>query len=174
MDGSTLSWSYANNGVPVSESTEWAILSSEVDDTSTTWAGTIPSGGYGNLGASTTRNTVDYVRYYAPTNTLFWTGASSAYWTNSANWIAGKTPWSSANLTFGQLVTNNYATALGANLAVDSLTVLETDSAISINDTNTLTLGAGGIDMIPASADPQINCPLESGRGADMEHRRLD
>jgi len=154
------SWSYANNGVPVSASTEWMIFSSEVDDTSTTWAGTISTGGYSSLAASTTKLQVDYARYYAPTTSIFWTGSASAYWTNSANWIAGKTPWASADLTFGQLATNNYATALGANLSVDSLTVLETDSAISINDPNTLTLGAGGIDMIFASADPLINCPL--------------
>ena len=35
VDGSNLrSWNFANNGVPISESTEWTILSSEVDDTS--------------------------------------------------------------------------------------------------------------------------------------------
>lgn len=72
VDGNNLrSWNYANNSVPVSESTEWTILSSEVDDTSTTWAGTIPSAGYGSLASSTTKLTVDYVRYYAPTNTIF-------------------------------------------------------------------------------------------------------
>ncbi len=164
LDGSNVrNWNYANNGVPVSASTEWMIFSSEVDDTSTTWAGTIPAGGYGSLAASTTKLYVDYARYYAPTTSIFWTGAASAYWTNAANWIAGETPWSNADLTFGFLTTNNYATALGANLSVDSLTVLETDSAISINDTRTLTLGAGGMDMISASANPQINCPLNLG-----------
>ena len=87
VDGANLrSWNYANNGVPVSESCEWFILSSEVDDTSTTWAGTIPSGGYGNLGTSQTKLTVDYVRYYAPTNTLFWTGSSSTDLTSAA-WL---------------------------------------------------------------------------------------
>jgi len=164
IDGSNLrSWNYANNGVPISASTEWMIFSSEVDDTSTTWAGTIPAGGYGSLAASTTKLSVDYARYYAPTTSIFWTGATSAYWTNAANWIAGKTPWTNADLTFGYLTTNNYATALGVNLSVDSLTMLETTSAISINDTNALTLGAGGLDLISASANPQINCPLNLG-----------
>src|SRR6185437_3507266 len=69
---------YGGGAAPISHSTEWAILSSEVDDTSTTWAGHIPSGGYGALGESTTRMMVDYVRYYAPSHVLFWTGAASA------------------------------------------------------------------------------------------------
>ena len=91
---------YNGGSSPVSHSTEWAILSSEVDDTSTTWAGTIPASGYGNLGTSTTKLTVDYLRYYAPTNTLFWTGASSAYWTNSANWVSNMPITSLSDRTF--------------------------------------------------------------------------
>ena len=71
-----------------------------MDDTSTTWAGTIPSGGYGALGACTTQFTVDYVRYYAPTATIFWTGASSAYWTNSANWVSNMVPTATSDVTF--------------------------------------------------------------------------
>ncbi len=59
-------FNYANNHVPVSHSPEYLILSSEVDDTSTHWAGSIPAGGYGDLNASSTKLRVDYVRYYAP------------------------------------------------------------------------------------------------------------
>ena len=44
---------------------EFVIFSSEVDDTSTKWAGEIPSGGYGGLNTSQTRMMVDYVRYYS-------------------------------------------------------------------------------------------------------------
>jgi autotransporter-associated beta strand protein len=146
---------------PVSRSTEWMILSSEVDDGS--WAGNIPAGGYGNLGTSTTKMTVDYVRYYAPTNTLFWTGTGSAFWTNSANWISNKTPVAASDLTFSYLSTGNLSNFLGANLSVDSLTVLETTSAFSLNGTNALTLGAGGVDMISLSKDAAFNCPITMG-----------
>lgn len=45
---------------------EFIILSSEVDDTSTSWAGPIPTTGYGSRTQSHTVMTVDYVRYYAP------------------------------------------------------------------------------------------------------------
>ncbi len=165
VDGSNLrSWNFANNHVPISESTEWTILSSEVDDTSTTWAGTIPLAGYGNLGASTTQLKVDYVRYYAPTNTLFWTGASSAYWTNSANWVSNMVPGSIKDLTFSYL-SGNLNSQLGQDFSVDSLVFLNMNNGASVNGTNMLTLGAGGIDMVSANHSVTINCPVTIGAG---------
>lgn len=47
---------------PISERTEYMIINSEVRNNN--WAGTIPVGGYGDLGTSTTKMTVDYVRVY--------------------------------------------------------------------------------------------------------------
>ena len=146
---------------PVSRSTEWMILSSEVQDGS--WAGNIPAGGYGNLLTSTTKMTVDYVRYYAPTNTLFWTGAGSAYWTNAANWVSNKIPVSVSDVTFSYLSTANRSNFLGTNLSVNSLTVLETTAPFSVNGTNSLTLGAGGVDMISLASDAAFNCPIVMG-----------
>lgn len=48
--------------VPVSQRSQYLILSSEVRNTN--WAGTIPVGGYGNRTSSTTKMNVDYVRSY--------------------------------------------------------------------------------------------------------------
>ena len=61
-----------NNAVasPVSQRSEFLILSSEVDETSTTWAGAIPGGGYGSLAATTTNVKVDYVRVYQRAETV--------------------------------------------------------------------------------------------------------
>ena len=165
VDGSNLrSWNFANNGVPISASTEWTILSSEVDDTSTTWAGTIPSGGYGDLSTSTTKLTVDYVRYYAPTNTLFWTGAGdSTYLTNSANYISNLPPLVTSDLTFSTLSGTNLSLVLGGDLAVDSLVFLWMNNGLGIGGANTLTLGAGGIDMVAANHTVNINCRVNIG-----------
>ncbi len=165
VDGSNLrSWNFANNAVPISESTEWTILSSEVDDTSTTWAGTIPSGGYGDLGTSTTRLTVDYVRYYAPTNTLFWTGAGDAtYLTNSGNFVSNLPPLATSDLTFSMLSGNNLSPVIGGDLAVDGLVFIWMNNGASVNGTNALTLGAGGVDMVAANHSVTINCPVNIG-----------
>ncbi len=162
IDGSNLrSWNYSNNGVPISESTEWVILSSEVDDTSTTWAGEIPPNGYGNLGVSTTKLTVDYVRYYAPTNTIFWTGAGDGFYlTNSANYVSNMPPLTTSDLTFSYLSGNNLSPELDANLSVDGLVFLNMQNAVTLGGTNTLTLGAGGIDMVAANHTVTINCPV--------------
>ena len=55
---------------PVSQRSQFLILSSEVDDTSTTWAGTIPAPGYGTLQTTTTKMIVDYVRVYQRAETV--------------------------------------------------------------------------------------------------------
>jgi beta-glucanase (GH16 family) len=51
-----------SNSAAVSQRSEYLILSSEVRNAN--WAGTIPSGGYGDQSTSTTNMTVDYVRVY--------------------------------------------------------------------------------------------------------------
>nr|MBA3480810.1 glycoside hydrolase family 16 protein [Pirellulales bacterium] len=55
-----LIWTVAS---PVSERSEYLILSSEVEDG--TWAGAVPAGGYGSLLSSVTNVQVDYVRVYS-------------------------------------------------------------------------------------------------------------
>lgn len=70
IDG-VLKWT-VNDGSnsPVSQRSEFIIFSSEVDDSSTTWAGTIPAAGYGSLLTSTTKMVVDYVRVYQRAETV--------------------------------------------------------------------------------------------------------
>jgi len=151
---------YGGGAAPVSHSTEWAILSSEVDDTSTTWAGKIPADGYGGIVDSTTRMTVDYVRYYAPSNVLFWTGATSANWSDTNNWVAGKQPLADSKLTFSYLSTNA-ETVLDRDCAVRKIDVQQTIDDVSIKGTSTLRLGAGGIDMQTANRALNIHVPIE-------------
>jgi autotransporter-associated beta strand protein len=159
IDGSQV---YNGGSSPVSHSTEWAILSSEVDDTSTTWAGFIPAGGYGPLASSTTKLTVDYVRYYAPTNVLFWTGASSLYWTNSANFISNVPPTSVNDVTFSSL-SGNLNNNLGADLSVKGLVFLNLGNSVTISGPNTLTIGSDGIDMVAANHTINISAPINVG-----------
>lgn len=156
IDGSQV---YNGGSSPVSHSTEWAILSSEVDDTSTTWAGYIPAAGYSPLASSTTKLTVDYVRYYAPTNVLFWSGASSAYWTNSANWISNLPPTAANDATFSYL-SANLNPILGDDVSAKGLVFLNLNNGVSINGSNTLSLGADGIDMVAANHTVTINTPI--------------
>jgi beta-glucanase (GH16 family) len=151
---------YGGGSAPISHSAEWAILSSEVDDTSTTWAGHIPAEGYGVLGESTTRMMVDYVHYYAPSNVLFWTGAASSKISDSKNWIADRRPLADSELTFTYLSTNASA-VMDGDCAVGKIVLLQTKQDISISGANMLQLGAGGIDMESASRALKIDAPIE-------------
>lgn len=165
IDGNNVrSWNYSNNGVPVSESSEWVILSSEVDDTSTTWAGEIPANGYGTLGGSSTKLMVDYVRYYAPTNTLFWTGDGDGLsLSDSANFVSNMPPLPTSDVTFSYLSGNNVNPISGAGLSLDGLVFLDTQKSVMIGGTNLLALGASGIDMVAANHTVTINCPVTVG-----------
>ena len=163
IDGSNVrNWNFGVNGVPVSRSTEWMIFSSEVDDTSTTWAGLIPPGGYGDLGVTGVKMAIDYARYYAPTASVFWTGSNSLAWNNNANWIEAAPLGPASDLTFSYLSGNNLSTTLSADTTVDSLTVLEMNNALSISG-NTLTIGAGGIDATSANHSVNLNSVVSLG-----------
>lgn len=156
VDGSKV---YDGGRAPICHSTEWVIFSSEVDDTSTLWAGHIPREGYGSLAESSTKLTVDYVRYYAPTNVLFWTGSNSAYWTNSDNWVSGLMPTAASDLTFGDL-SRNLDTIPGRDCTVAGLVFLPSKGKVSISGNNTLTIGADGIDMLVANHPVTIDTPV--------------
>lgn len=151
---------YAGGHAPICHSTEWVIFSSEVDDTSTLWAGHIPPDGYGSLADSSTKLTVDYVRYYAPTNVLFWTGANSAYWRNPSNWVAGLTPTATSDLTFGDL-SHTLETIPGTDCTVAGLVFLPSAGTVSITGNNTLTVGADGIDVQVANHPVMISAPIK-------------
>ncbi|EEF59578.1 LamG-like jellyroll fold domain-containing protein [Pedosphaera parvula] len=161
IDGGEV-WNANGTGTPVFGSDAYVILSSEVNDTSTTWAGYIPASGYGSQATSTVKMTVDYFRYYAPTNVLFWTGTNSTAWNNSANWVANLTPGAASDLTFSYL-SANLNSVLGANMTVDGLVFLETANSASIGGANTLTLGSGGIDMVAANQNVALNAPITVG-----------
>ncbi|HWC59480.1 MAG TPA: LamG-like jellyroll fold domain-containing protein [Verrucomicrobiae bacterium] len=166
--GNVRNWNFAVNGVPVSRSTEWMIFSSEVDDTSTTWAGQIPVGGYGDLGVSGVKMTIDYARYYAPTSSMFWTGSNSLAWNNSANWIEAAPLGAASDVTFSYLSGNNLATTLGADTTIDSLTVLDMNNALSISG-NTLTIGAGGVDTTSANHSVNLNSVINLGAAQNWQ-----
>lgn len=68
IDG-VLRWT-VNNAAnsPVSQRSEFFILSSEVEDGG--WSSAVPAGGYGTLATSTTKMVVDYVRVYRRAETV--------------------------------------------------------------------------------------------------------
>jgi hypothetical protein len=110
---------------------------------------------------------VDYVRYYAPTTTVFWTGASSADWATAGNWLANMLPNAASDAVFSYLSVGNFSISLGQNTAVRSLSIQEA-GPIAITG-NTLTLNSGGIDMVsgfnmsPAFNDATNNSGLVLG-----------
>ena len=152
----------------VSQRSEYLIFSSEVEDHS--WAGDIPAGGYGSLATSTTKLFVDYVRFYAPTTTVYWTGASSADWRALGNWTAGMTPKPGDEVVFSLLTQGNRATTLGQDFSLHGLAFMESGGAISVLG-NTLTLGAGGIDVASAEHDPTITSAIQLGTAQTWKTR---
>lgn len=151
-----------------SDRSEYVILSSEVQGGS--WAGSVPAGGYGDLASSTTKMTVDYVRFYAPTTTVYWAGAASADWSNSANWVAGRAPQPGDDVVFSYLSTNNRATMLPQRYSVGSLAFLETPGGVTLAG-SPLTVGNDGIDVVSAVNDPTLNLPIVLGAAQTWKTR---
>ncbi len=102
---------------------------------------------------------VDYVRYYAPSNVLFWIGAESAYWTNPANWAAGRQLTSESDLTFSEL-SMGATNVPGVDCAINGLVVLQPKQDVNIGGTNIINLGAGGIDLSAANRALSIRAPV--------------
>ncbi len=156
IDGSQV-WN--GTPAPLFGSDIYIILSSQVQNPPPHWAGYIPAGGYPSQAASNVKLTVDYFHYYAPTNVLFWTGDTSPFWNNAANWVSNDLPAAGSDLTFSYL-SSNLSCVLGQNYGVDGLIFLEMKTNASIGGTNTLTLGAGGIDMVATLSNVTITAPI--------------
>lgn len=144
---------------PLFGSDSYIIFSAEVNNPPPAWDGSVPPGGYPSLAASPLKLDIDYFHYYAPTNVLFWTGAASTSWTNPANWISNMIPASGCDLTFSYL-SSNLSNMVPETGAIDGLVFLETTGSASINGSNLLSLGAGGIDMVSASENVTLNAPI--------------
>jgi autotransporter-associated beta strand protein len=140
----------------ISHRTEFLMFSSQV--ASNSFCGIVPPAGYGDFLVSTTKTVVDYVRFYAPTTTVYWTGARSADWANGGNWLSNMIPNSASDVVFSYLSLGNFSIPLGQDTTVNSLSIEETPP-FSIAG-NTLTVGAGGIDMLSALNDAGIYSPL--------------
>ena len=142
-----------------SDRTELIQLSSEVQNAS--WAGMGPSGGYGDFLTSTTKMVLDYVRYYAPTSMVFWVGASSGSWSDTANWLQSRTPGSGDEVVFSYLTVGNSSISLGQDTAIGGLAIQES-GPVSISS-KTLTINSGGINMLSAVYDGTINSSVSLG-----------
>ncbi len=147
--------------------TEILMFSQEVQ--SNGWAGITPAGGYGNLQTSTTKMVVDYIRYYAPTSMVFWTGTSSAAWSDAGNWVSNMIPTSASDAVFGYLSLANFNAILPTNISVNSLSIQEC-SPVSISG-GSLTVNAGGVDMLSAINNAVIASPVVLGANQNWSIR---
>jgi autotransporter-associated beta strand protein len=93
--------------------------------------------------------------------TVYWTGVSSADWTDSGNWVSNTVPSSGSDVVFSYPSIGNFSTVLGQDTTVNALAIQES-GPISISG-NTLTVNCGGIDMLSASNNATINSDLVLG-----------
>jgi autotransporter-associated beta strand protein len=87
-----------------------------------------------------------------------WTGASSTSWATAGNWTSA--PATGDNVRFNNSSTANLATVLDQDFSLNGVTLTDPSGPISIGGANTLTLGAGGIDLSSATQDLTITAPL--------------
>ena len=145
--------------VGVSQRSEIVLFSCEVDSNS--FCGIVPSGGYGDANSSATSTVVDYFRFYAPTTTLYYTGAGSANLADTNNYVSNMVPAANSDIAFSYLTVANSSVSVAAGAVVNSLSIQESPP-VTLSG-GTLTVNGGGIDMLSALYNAQINSPLTVG-----------
>ncbi len=93
--------------------------------------------------------------------TVYWSGAFSANWAASGNWLSNTVPTSASDVVFSFPSLGNFSTTLGQNTTVNALSIQET-GPIGISG-NSLTINSGGIDMLSAYYNATINSALVLG-----------
>lgn len=171
-----LEWT-ASPSTPVSQRSEYLLLSSEIENGS--WAGYIPTGGYGAKDSMQTYFQVDYVRVYGlvaeppPAATDTWTGNTDANWNIPGNWTGGNIPPRAGDsLVFGPSTPTSLTNDLTAGTAFSSLTFQAGAPSFTFSGNGLLFSGStvtntGGIANNSGSAQV-IGIPLTLDRGCHV------
>lgn len=109
-------------------------------------------------GTSTTDN-VKW-RFIVPPPPPAWSGASGTSWTTAGNWTSGTAPSSGDAVSFDSSSTANLNTVLNQDFSLSGVSLSTPAGPVSIGGVNTLTTGAGGIDLAAATQDLTITAPL--------------
>ena len=88
---------------------------------------------------------------------ISWTGATDAVWSTGGDWVGGVAPATADVAVFDVGSVTNLNTTLGADRTILGLRITTPSGLITIGGANTLTLGAGGIDMSAASQNLLLN-----------------
>ncbi|RYD69879.1 MAG: hypothetical protein EOP84_27640, partial [Verrucomicrobiaceae bacterium] len=84
------------------------------------------------------------------------------------SWIGGVMPGAADTALWDSTVTGTNAVSLGADLNWKGIIITNPGGAVTINGSNTLTLGSSGIDMSSATQDLAIGLGLTIGRGSQV------
>ena len=87
--------------------------------------------------------------------TRTWSGATNATWTTTTNWSGGAIPGSTDTVRFDS-TSSNLTTTTGSTFSLNGLQVVDPSGLVTIGGSNSLTIGAGGIDMSAATQDLTI------------------
>ena len=102
-------------------------------------------------------------RFIVPSPPLFWSGASSTSWSAAGNWIPGVVPSAGDAVNFDSSATANLNTVLNQDFNLLGVSVTSPTGPVSIGGSNSLTVGANGINLAGASQDLTISAPVVLG-----------
>ena len=91
---------------------------------------------------------------------ISWNGAVDGVWSTGGDWVGGVAPLAGDVAVFDAGSVANLTTTMGVDRTVLGLRITTPGGLITIGGANTLTLGAGGIDMSAASQNLLINALL--------------
>lgn len=102
-------------------------------------------------------------RFIRPPPAPVWTGLDGNSWTNHRTWTPDMPSSTADVVTFNDQSLANLETFLDQNFHISGLVVGNPAGPVSINGSQSLTIGAGGIDLSAATSDLAINAPVSLG-----------
>lgn len=97
-----------------------------------------------------------------------WTGASDALWSTTGNWSGAALPLAGENAVFNASSLANLTIDTVAAQSIGGITVTSPAGAVTLNN-NTLTLGAGGINMSAATQNLTIGSAVTTATATAQE-----
>ena len=97
--------------------------------------------------------------------TFTWTGSSDVYWTNTTNWATNALPGAANTVFFNDSAAGNLSTQITTNFAVAGINISGGIRGVGIAGTNTLTIGAGGVNITNSYASLTLAVPTALSAG---------
>ncbi len=127
-----------------------------------TYANATGAATFGMQSKTTAGDTLEW-RFIVPPPPPVWTGETGNSWNTAGNWTPPAIPTAADIVSFDAVSSANLVTVLGRDFEIAGLNLVAPAGPVSIDGSETLTIGANGIDLGTAGQNLTIDVPVILG-----------